>query len=193
MEFTLITLGVVALGLVIIVGTIVGIYNSIIAGKNRVKRAWADVIAYEVQKQKVIPALERGMKEYKEFESDTFKKIAELRTATARLSSDSIDPQLLEKAQAATQSLFTGLRATFEAYPTLKASELYTKWMRSLEEMQQNITAAITIFNQSVESFNDSIQQFPGSLVNSLLNKEPTVNTFTDTAAQAELEYKPNL
>ena len=192
MEALLITLAAIAaVFAIIIVLVVIGIYNGIVGGKNRVKRAWADVIAYQMQKMKVIPELDKGMKDYGKFEQDTFTKVAEVRSAVAKLSGDAINPKLLEVAERASQSLLTGLRATFEAYPELKASELYKKWMNALEEIQQNITAAITIFNETVEDFNNSIMTFPSNVVNNALNKETELTTFTDSAAQGEFEYKP--
>ena len=191
MEALLIPFVIAVFITVAVVLIVIVIYNGIVSGKNRVKRAWADVIAYQMKKMKVIPELEKGMKDYKQFEQDTFTKVAEVRSAVAKLSDDAIDPKLLKVAERASQSLLSGLRATFEAYPDLKTSELYKKWMNSLEEMQENITAAITIFNGTVEDFNDSIMMFPSSMVNNMFNKEKELSTFADSAAQGEFEYKP--
>ena len=193
MSVGLIVLGVLALIGLILVFSVVGMYNGIVEGKNRVKRAWADVIAYQVQKMKVIPELERGMKQYQEFEQGTLQKLTELRSSLGRLSGDVIDPEQLQKVQAQSQTLFGGLRATFEAYPNLKTSDLYQKWMKELAETQSNITAAITIFNETVQSFNNALQEFPSNMVNSSLNHETPVKVFSDTAAQAEFEYRSNI
>ena len=64
--------------------------------------------------------------------------------------------------------------------------------MREIAEQQENIGAAIRIFNQNVESFNNGIEIFPNSLVNSMLNKKSKLNTFNDTEAEAGFDYKPN-
>lgn len=64
--------------------------------------------------------------------------------------------------------------------------------MREIAEQQENVGAAITIFNRNVELFNNSIQMFPGSLVNGLLNKKPAVTPFSDTEASSAFDYKPN-
>lgn len=193
MNIILIGLGITVLVAFVFVLCVVSMYNGIVEGKNRVKRAWADVIAYQVQKIKVIPELERGLKQYQEFEQGTQEKLAELRSSLGRLSGEVIDPKALEKVQSQSQMLLSGLRATFEAYPNLKTSDLYRRWMKELSEIQSNITAAITIFNQCVQSFNNSLQVFPSNLVNARLNHETPVTVFSDSKAQAEFEYQPNI
>lgn len=81
----------------------------------------------------------------------------------------------------------------FEAYPELKASELMNNLMREIAEQQENVGAAIVIFNGEVERFNNSIQMFPGSLVNSVMNKHSAVTPFTDDQATSAFDYTPNL
>lgn len=193
MNIILVGIGIVVLVAFVFVLGIVNMYNGIIEGKNRVKRAWADVIAYQVQKMKVIPELERGLTQYQEFEHGTQEKLAELRSSIGRLSGEVIDSKALETVQSQSQMLLGGLRATFEAYPNLKTSDLYQKWMKELSEIQSTITAAITSFNQSVQGFNNSLQVFPSNIVNSCLNHETQVATFTDTKGQVEFEYQPNI
>lgn len=65
--------------------------------------------------------------------------------------------------------------------------------MREVTEQQENIGAAIRIFNQNVEAFNTGIEVFPGSLINSLFAKKTRLKTFTDSEAQAGFEYSPNI
>ena len=90
-------------------------------------------------------------------------------------------------------SLLQGLKVTVEAYPELKASDVYLKVMAEISEQQEQIAAAIRIFNQNVEDFNNGIQMFPGSLVNSFLNKKSKVETFSDSQASSGFDYKPNV
>lgn len=61
------------------------------------------------------------------------------------------------------------------------------------EKQQQNISAAIRIFNSNVEDFNNGIEMFPNSLVNSLFNKKHKLATFRDTQADSGFEYRPDI
>lgn len=171
---------------------LVAVRNGIVRGKNGVQRAWANVITYERYKLKVIPKLEEGLAKYGEYEKGLFEKITELRSVVAKLSVNEIDPAMLGEAQKLTQGLMTGLKATFENYPDLKAADLYKGWMNELTEAEANVSAAIQIFNANVEGFNNMLMVFPNNIVNNMFNKEKPINVFTDSAAAAGFEYKPN-
>ncbi|MBV1934610.1 MAG: LemA family protein [Parvibaculaceae bacterium] len=186
------------LGILLIVGVVLAaliliIYNGIIARMNSVERAWANVITEERQKNKIIPTLEGLVDQYKLHESSVLKDITALRSALQELSSDNVDTAQLAAAEAKSGALMKGLNVVVENYPDLKASEVFNNLMREVAEQQDNIGAAIRIFNQNVESFNNGIEQFPNSLVNNLLNKKVKLNTFSDEEAEGNFEYKPNI
>jgi LemA protein len=177
----------------IIIAIVIVMSNAITKQKNLIKRAWADVITYQLRKLKVIPLIEKGVKEYEVFEGDTLQKIVELRNALRGLKHGEIDHVKFAAAEKASKKLMSSLNVTFERYPSLKTSELYKAYFKELSEAQENITAAITIFNGAVMEFNCFIQTFPGNIINAAFNKQKPVNEFTDEAASKEIEYKPNL
>lgn len=181
----LVILGVVIAGIVLL-------YNNIIGKHNAVDRAWASVLTQERQKNKIIPHVEKLVSEHKLHESSVLTKVTELRSALADLSAG-IDTDKLAAAERQTSELIKGLQVTVEAYPELKASDVYMKLMAEISEQQQQIGAAIRIFNANVEDFNNAIEMFPGSLVNGLLVRKKRIQSFTDSEAQAGFEYQPNL
>ncbi|WP_299998540.1 LemA family protein [uncultured Cedecea sp.] len=73
-----------------------------------------------------------------------------------------------------------------------KLPALLQRW-QLLSEQQQNISAAIRIFNRNVEDFNNGIEVFPNSLVNGLLNKKHKLDTFNDSQADSGFEYRPDI
>ncbi|RBL67265.1 LemA family protein, partial [Pseudomonas sp. MWU13-2625] len=77
-------------------------------------------------------------------------------------------------------------------YPDLKSVELLSNLMREVAEQEGNIGGAITLLTLNVENFNNSIQMFPGSLVNRLVLKKALISPFSDSQASAGFEYKPN-
>jgi LemA protein len=191
MEAWMVILGVTGLAGVIGLATVIGIRNGIVSAKNRVKRAWADVIAYQRKKLNVIPALEQGLKEHQAYEQGVLRELTALRASLAGLSRDAVDVGKLQEVEQHSRALLSGLRVTAEAYPTLKTSELYAGWMRELSEAEENIAAAIVIFNGAVHTFNDGIQEFPGNVVNGWFNRETALATFADSKAQGAFEYEP--
>ena len=187
----LIVIGIIVFVVILTVAAVIGLRNDIVSAKNRVKRAWADVIAYQRKKLNVIPELEKKLREYQAYEQGAFGDITALRNAVAKLSPDAVNVGQLQEVVQQSKSLLAGLRVAVEAYPNLKTSELYAGWMRELAEAEENIAAAIVIFNGTVQGFNDRIQEFPGNVVNSRFNREQTLETFTDSAAQDGFEYQP--
>lgn len=170
---------------------VIGTYNGIINRKNAVKRAWADVMTQERQKNKILPELEKAVEQYSALEEGLQTKITELRAEMTKLSSDSPDAKQLEQVERLSERVMGGIKVAVENYPDLKASELFNNLMREIAEQQDQIGAAIRIFNFNVEVFNNGIQNFPANMVNGTLNREQEVATFSDSQAQEGFEYRP--
>lgn len=177
--------------LILVIG--VSIYNTIITNMNAVARAWADVITQERQKDKVIPTLETMLNQYAAHEKSVLIQVTELRTALHSLNSDSIELDKLTVAREKSTALIGGLQFVAENYPTLKASDVFLKIMSEISEQEEMISAAIRIFNQNVEDFNNGIEVFPNSLINSKFNKKSKMKTFGDSVASSHFEYTPNI
>lgn len=188
MEAILIVIGIFA-ALVVIA---IVINNGIIRRKNMVVRAWADVITYERQKNETLPALEEQAKEYKEHEGTLLADIAALRSAIDRASAGKVDTADLAKIEAATSKLMSGFHIAVEAYPDLKMANVTLSLMKEISELQENVAAAISIFNANVEAFNSGIQIFPNSLVNSYGARQTAYRPFTNEAALSSLGYSPS-
>ncbi|EMO9521284.1 LemA family protein [Pseudomonas aeruginosa] len=171
---------------------VIGIYNGIIARANAAKRSWADVITYERGKAKVLGPITEMLAKYADYESGLLKKITSLREQLATLKDDTSADDLV-KVQSAAAEVMKAVKLTVENYPDLKANQLYSQVMAEIADQQENVNGAVAIFNLNVELHNNGIEQFPGSLVNSLFNKRQPITPFNDTAAQAQFDYQPNL
>ena len=79
-----------------------------------------------------------------------------------------------------------------ENYPELKANDIYLKMMNEIEEQNENVGAAISIFNRNVELFNNHIQIFPNNIVNTMTVGKKAVRPFRDAAALQNFDYRPN-
>lgn len=168
------------------------IYNGIIQRKNRMIRAWSDVIAFERQKLTTLPTLEAKLKEYGAYERSLMESVTRFRTGLDALDKKEADVSQLGQVEADSRHLLRDLKLTAEAYPALQASNLVMSYLQEFSEIQANVRAGIGIFNSAVEDFNSGVQMFPWSLVNFVLNREDLVAPFTDSPAKRELEYQPN-
>lgn len=171
---------------------IIGIHNKIITYFNASKRAWADVIAQERQKNNVLPKLEEIVESYKLHESNILLETTKLRSAINQISADDMDVKKLAEVQQKTGALINNLHAVAENYPELKSADIFQKLMHELSELEQNVTASVRIFNRNVEQFNTAIEVFPNSFVNSIFTKKQRLDVFRDAQAESGFKYKPN-
>jgi LemA protein len=75
----------IAIVLLLVIVIPISINNQIIQLKNLVKRNWADVLAQERMKLKLMPELEKLAKTYQEYEKGLFEKVAALRTTISAI------------------------------------------------------------------------------------------------------------
>lgn len=174
------------------------IHNGIVTRHNAVKRAWANVINRQRRKDKTFPDLEEIANRAAGIEIDMLKEVTALRSSIKDMDKGSaagaeFNYGAMAAAEAATKNIQSGLHLAVEAYPDLKASQLYNNLMKELSEMQEDTTAAISLFNHDVESFNNGLQVFPNNLVNSMVSKRTVIQEFSDAEASEAFDYKPNL
>lgn len=166
--------------------------NNIIRYLNASQRAWSDVTNFERQKIKTLDHLEQNLSQYTEFEKSTLENITALRQQILNLNTQSTDVAQLQHIEALSQSLMKSLNVVVENYPDLKADQLYNQMMHDIQEQNENVSAAISIFNRNVEEFNNLIQVFPNNLINSISLAKKPIRPFTDHQAQQNFDYRPN-
>lgn len=152
---------VVVVILILAVLYYVGKRNSIIASRNRVDESWSGIDVQLKRRHDLVPNLVETVKGYAEHESATFEKATKAR-AEAMQASSVADTA---KAESKLTGALTELRAVAENYPTLRATENFQQLSRNLSELEDEIQASRRIYNSNVQSYNTSIQQFPGSII----------------------------
>jgi len=167
-------------------------YNMIISRMNRVKRAWSDVITYEKLKHDVLPELHKLTDDFKEFESGFIEKVTKLREAVSNLDTSVIDVDALKKTEELSKSVFSSFRATAESYPELGATSIVSDLMSQIADKNENVAAAITIYNRGVEQFNNSIEMVPLNIVNGIFARKSKLACFHQSNTVEKYDYKPN-
>jgi LemA protein len=64
------------------------------------------------------------------------------------------------------------VRATVENYPDLKASDNFMHLQRTLNELEEQISAARRAYNASVTDYNNSVQTLPTNIIAGMFNFE---------------------
>ncbi len=135
--------------------------NSIIASRNRVDESWSGIDVQLKRRHDLVPNLVETVKGYAAHESQVFEKVTQARA-------DAMSAQGVGDTAKAEQGLtgaLAGLRAVAENYPQLRATENFQQLSRNLSELEDEIQASRRIYNSNVQSYNTSIQQFPGSII----------------------------
>ena len=183
---------VLCLIIIALIVLIIMIRNSIVRHHNATIRAWSDVASYERQKLKILDGLQPLVEQYSSFEKGTLEKVTELRQNIMNLNINDADISQLQRIESLNKQLMHSLNVVVENYPELKANDIYLKMMAEIEEQNENVGAAITIYNRNVELFNNQIQIFPHNVINNMLLGKKAVRPFRDQSAAQSFDYRPN-
>jgi LemA protein len=173
MEWVLIVLGVLALVFVVI-------YNGLIRDRNRVDNAWSQVEVQLQRRYDLIPNLVETVKGYAGHERETFEAVTQARAAAAAAQGPAEQAQAENFLTQALRQLF----AVAEAYPELRASENFAQLQTELSETENKIAVSRQIYNDTVLTFNNKVQQIPTNIVASLTGFK--TREFFDAGEEAE-------
>lgn len=150
------------LGLLVLVALfIVGLYNRLVALRNRVRNAWSQVDVQLKRRHDLIPNLVETAKGYMAHERETLESVTRARQQAMDVRG------VAEKAQAEnmlTQTL-RSLFAVAESYPDLKANQNMLALQEELTSTENKIAFARQFYNDQVNAYNTATEQFPGSIV----------------------------
>jgi LemA protein len=141
-------------------------YNGLVAKKNEVDNAFASVDTTLKKRFDLVPNLVATVKQYAQHEADTLTRIAALRSQAAAGPATSAERLALENQL--TKAL-GGLMVAVEGYPQLKANENFLELQGSLNELEEQLSAARRYYNGAVTALNNAIEMFPSSIMASFM------------------------
>lgn len=155
-----------------------GSYNNMVARREAVNAQWANVENQYQRRADLIPNLVATVKGYAEHEQATLTAVIEARSkATAiQLNADQLTPEAMQQYQAAQGeigSALSRLMAVAEAYPDLKANQNFRDLQVQLEGTENRISTERRKFNETAQSYNQYIQQFPRLIFAKMFNFDP--------------------
>jgi LemA protein len=158
----------VAIGLlaVILIGYIVGIYNSFVRLKNNIERAWSNIDVLLKQRHDEVNNLMNSVKGYMKFEKSVHLQVAKARTAFLNAGNVSEKARADDMMEATLKSIF----AVAESYPKLKASENFLRFQKRITELEDHISDRREFYNDSVNTYNIRLEQIPYVLIARLFN-----------------------
>lgn len=151
-------IGFAAIALLFYVGIT---FNELVAERNQVRAAWADIDVQLQRRHDLIPQLAATVKGYADYEKSTLSAITELRTRAQ--AGGSIAQRGAVESELAAQ--VTHLLALQERYPELKASANFLQLQRDLVAVEDHLQYARRFYNGAVRQFNTHIEHFPELLL----------------------------
>lgn len=165
-----------------LIAYVVTIFNGLIALKNDIAKAWANIDILLKQRHDELSKLLDVSKGYMDYERDTLQKITQARSLYQQ--AVSVD----QKAQA-DQSMTSALRGFFavaENYPQLKANDNFMRLQVRITDLENQIADRREFYNDSVNAFNTRIQQMPDTFVASFMNLTPRLMFKVEEADKAD-------
>ena len=165
---TFIVLGIFAA--VVVWGIVV--YNNLVALRNRMHNAFAQIDVQLTRRYDLIPNLVEAVKGYMAHERATLEAVIAARSAAvAGLKKASADPgdagaiKELAAAEATLAGTLGRLFAVVEAYPDLKANQNMMHLQEELASTENKVAFARQAFNDAVMRYNTARETFPSSVV----------------------------
>jgi LemA protein len=167
---------------VLIVIALVVLYNRLVTLRNRVDNAWAQIEVQLKRRWDLIPNLVETVKGYAAHERETFDSVTQARANAQRAQT----PAETAEAEGILGAALGRLFAVAEAYPELQADENFRQLQDELAQTENRIAVSRQVYNDSVLSFNNAVQTFPGLVVAGPFNF--TVREFFDVEEEAQRE-----
>lgn len=136
-------------------------YNSLVAGRQNVKEAWATVNTQLKRRYDLIPNLVEVVKGYAKHERETLAAVIEARSAA--MSAKGVAGKNAE--EGALSGALKSLFALSESYPDLKANTNFLELQQELSDTETKIQAARQFYNTVVQSMNIKVKSFPSNIV----------------------------
>jgi LemA protein len=164
-----ITLGIIVVIALVLYGSFKGTYNQMVTLDEQVQASWSQVVTDYQRRMDLIPNLVSTVKGYADFEQETLTQVIQARAnaTNVNLNVDNLDAATIGKLQQTQQALSSALSrllVTVERYPDLKANTNFLELQAQLEGTENRIANARRKFNESTQTFNSFIRQFPQNI-----------------------------
>jgi LemA protein len=148
---------------VVLVAAIVGFivltsYNAVVALRQRIDKAWANIDVVLKQRHDQLPNLVSAVRGLMAYEQGVLTRVTELRAAYTPNAPIPAQAATSEATSAAVRSLF----AVVERYPDIKSQANVLDLQDQIERLEAMIADRRELYNDQVYRYNTAIRQFPG-------------------------------
>lgn len=146
---------------IILIISVIVMYNNLVERSVRVDNAWSQIDVQMKQRYDLIPNLVETVKAYASHEKSTLEEVTKWRAAAMEAKTPEELIQSNQKLSGAIANIF----ATAENYPDLKANENFLDLQSQLKELEEKIAFARQFYNDTVMKYNEYLQRFPSNII----------------------------
>jgi LemA protein len=173
METSMIVVGMLFLALLVVAALyFVRIYNGLVALRENVRKAWANIDVLLTQRHDELPKLVETCKRYMQYEQETLERVMQARSAVFRAQGRG-DVAALGAAEDQLRQGLGHLFAVAENYPELKADNSFWHLQTRISELEEAIADRRELYNESVNLNNIRIHTFPDLIAARLFDFKP--------------------
>jgi LemA protein len=173
MFWALIIAGAIVVVLIVLV---IGIYNKLVALRNRFKNAFAQIDVQLKRRYDLIPNLVETAKGYMKHEKETLEAVVQARNQAASAGQQAAanpgDPQAMQSlgtAEGALTGALGRLMLLVEDYPDLKANQNMMALQEELTSTENKVAFSRQAYNDAVTRYNTSRETFPAVIFAGML------------------------
>src|SRR5437868_5340976 len=158
-------------------------YNGLVALKNDIDKAWANIDVILKQRHDEVSKLLDVCKGYMNYERDTLQKVVQARS----MYQQAVTMDQKAQADQSTQAAVRGLFAVAENYPDLKANNNFLQLQKRITDLENQIADRREFYNDSVNTYNIRIQEFPDTFVAAFMQLTPKPMFKVEEADKADV------
>lgn len=162
-------------------------YNRFVTLENRIDNSLSQIDVQLKKRSDLVPNLLSAVKGYMKHEKSIMADVTEARR---HIMSAKTLPERA-KAGAELQNAFRSLFAIAENYPTLKANENFIQLQNELSAIEERIAYSRQYYNDSILSYNNTVESFPGVMFAKMFNKheKPMLQIAAEERAVPKVEF----
>ena len=138
--------------------------RELVSLEEKMKNAFGQINVQLKTRWDAVTNLVEMTKQYTTYEHDTLTDVIAQRRIT------NVSPEQVADQENAIQTVLSRLNAVAEAYPDLKANQMFTDTMASIRQYEENVRVSRMVYNDSVTKMNMMVRQWPSSIVASMLH-----------------------
>ena len=156
----------IAIVVAVVVVVLVLIYNSLVGKKNQVINVFGTIDALLKKRYDLLPKLITTVKNYMKHERELLENITEMRAkAVSGNLSDDEKVDLDNKVS----KMLGGIMVAVENYPDLKANQSFLQLQGTMNEVEEQISAARRAYNAAVTDYNNAVEMLPTSIMAAII------------------------